>query len=996
MPRPWALLADQDDLLGLPRALDRWGRQVGCGATLELGGQHVVLLAPSAGGYARLCRLLSWRREDADGWRAWSEGRAQGPDLTHLVCLVVDEDWGRRLERLGAEVMRRAGLRPWQQPSAFPILAAPLLRHIDDHDRLASPVLEAIRGRATVRAGAPAGAALSDLPGMRAAYRGYEEQLEAGTALLQRCRHRPGGGPLHLPPPLPQVHADDPATRLAEEASAGMHRRYGADPAPAVRDRLAHELQVIADKHFASYVLTVWDLARGRRTCGRGSAASSIICYCLGLTNVDPIRYRLVFERFLAPERTDPPDIDIDFPWDERDGVIAETIHRYGWEHVAMVATHQTMHHAAAMREAARAYGLPDAAITQVRDRLRAQERYGTPLGEDMPAPWPLVLATAEAIAGAPRHLGVHCGGVVVSGTPIREIAVVHPAAKTVALDGGEGGQEALPVPTVSWEKDGCEDLGLVKIDILSNRSLAVIRDCLADLHEDGVAIIEERWRPEDDPATRALVASGGTMGCFYIESPAMRQLQAKVGSGDFDRLVVHSSIIRPAANAWIATYIARYHRWRESGGAITADEEAEWYPHPALKGLLSESFGVLSYQEDVMLVAQVLAGFGSREANLLRKALGRADTPDRLRGLVGAFHDGCRANGVCERVIELVWGMISSFAGYSFCKAHSASYAMVSFQCAYLKAHHPAHFLARVIANEGGFYDAAAYVEEARRLGCTVHSPCVLASGWRTCRDGPRSLRLGLHLVRGLSRASADALARERRSRPFAGLRDLRTRCRLAGNQLRALDDAGALDALLAHANASQRSFLVACVAREVEAFIAPASRHGQQLLELLARDEQDPPLPALRDQTPLQQRQRRFAALGLVPEAHPLSLWPLPRRTLTCRDITAALAGRRVVVVAWCITRKQVSATYLRDAEGRTLEQPRFEAMSFVTLEDETGLLETVWFPDAYRRHGLLLERREPLRVGGLVAVEHGCVALTVDRVERVAGCDGDAGAG
>jgi len=990
---PWALLADHQDLLGLPRALDRWGHaHVAVGATLTLGAELLVLAAPTRQAYARLCRVLSWHLEEPDAWQEWLERRHPGPDLGDLVCLVDSDELGDRLRDLGAEVFRRSGARPLQAPSRHPLLAAPVFSHIDDQDRAAGPVLHAIRGRDTVRSHPASGLALADLPQLREAYRGYEAQLEAGARLLARCRYAPGRTTpeqlivQHLPPRLPDTQGDDPLMRLRSEALLGVERRYGTPAPPAALERLARELRVIADKCFAGYMLAVWSLARGKRTCGRGSAASSIVCYCLGLTNVDPLRYHLLFDRFLAPERIDPPDIDIDFPWDERDHVLAETIVQYGWEHVAMVATHQTLHRWSALREAARAYGLPDHAITQVRDRIQAHERYGTPLGEALEHPWPAVFQAMATMSGAPRHLGVHCGGVVITGIPIRELAVVHPAAKTVPLPGHEATTQDVHVPTVSWEKDGCEDLGLVKIDFLSNRSLAVIRDCLDDLAAEGTPLEEVGWHAEQDDATRALVASGHTMGCFYIESPAMRQLQAKIGSGDFDRLVVHSSIIRPAANAWITTYIGRYHRFQACGGALTAAEEAEWYPHPALKGLLSESFGILSYQEDVMLVTQELAGFGSREANQLRKALGRADTPLRLRGLVGRFQEGCRARAVAEPVIELVWSMIASFAGYSFCKAHSASYAMVSFQCAFLKAHHPAAFLARVIANEGGYYSTGAYVEEARRLHVAIRGPCVLESVWKTAPAGRGALRLGLHLVRGLSRATAEALVRERALRPFLGLRDLKHRARVATDELLALEAAGAFDALLVHASVSQRSFLVALVAREVDAFIEPPSQHGQMLLDLMARDQRDPPLPVLRDPPLPGQRSRRFAALGLLPEAHPLILWRLPRRVVLCRDITPALAQQKVAVIAWSITRKQVAATYFRDEAGQALEAPRFESMAFVTMEDESALLETIWFPDCYRRFGALLERSEPLRLVGRVTVEHDVATLTVERVERL----------
>lgn len=989
---PWAVLADRDDLLGLPACLDTWGRgRVGVGATVAMTGGEVVLLAPDEHAYAALCRLLSWRHEEPAGWRAWCDDRAAGLPLVGVVALVRDARDGARLARVGAEPWWRSGLRPEQRDAPFPIACAPLLPHLGG-DRAAAPVLAAMRTRGTV-AEEPGGDALVDLVGLPAAYAGWEDQLAAGAALRARCAYAPGapgpdGQPVFHLPPLPTEFGDgdgDADAALRRLAEDGLARRYDAGARAAARERLERELAVIAGKRFAGYILTVWSIARGRRTCGRGSAASSIVCYCLGITNVDPIAYHLLFERFLAPERVDPPDIDVDFAWDERDEVLADTFRRFDPAHTAMVATHLHLHEDGALREAARAFGLADTAIGAIQARRADLARYGMLRDGDAtppPGPWPRVLAAARTLVGAPRHLGVHCGGVVITRTPIRELVPVHRAAKMI-----DDRPAAYAVPAIAWEKDGAEALGLIKIDLLGNRSLAVIRDCLDDLRADGVDARGIETAVGDGP-TQELMRTGATMGCFYIESPAMRQLQAKVGSADFDRLVVHSSIIRPAGNGFIRTYIQRWHRWQESGGRISDEERRQWWPHEALARLLSESFGVLSYQEDVMLVAQEMAGFGSAEANQLRKALGRSDTAIRLRPLAGRFDAGCRANGVSREVIDHVWGMISSFAGYSFCKAHSASYAMVSFQCAWLKAHHPACFLARVIANEGGYYAASAYVEEARRLGVAIRAPCVARSRWKTAPEGRGALRLGFHLVKGLSRATAAAIEHERTARPFAGVRDLRQRTGAARDELDALLDAGALDALLPDLGPAQRAWVVGTAIRSPAAPSDPASGRAQLELDLTTpedgHDPAPPPLPALgRGQVLV----RRWAALGVLPEAHPLCLWRITARPPgRCRDVTAAGQGRRVALVARAITRKDVDATYLVDDAGRPLPAPRFEPMAFVTFEDETGLVETTWFPDTYARHGVLLERGEPLRLSGTVEVEFGYPTLRVDWAGRI----------
>lgn len=1010
-PECWAALVDADDLAGLPAALTHWGRgRVGIGATIADGDHLSVLLAADAAAYTRLCRLLSARHADAHGWRG-------AVDATGIVVLVRDAAIGAAWQACGAEVYWRADLIPETRPVPFPIVCAPLLDHLDARGAAAAPVLAAIRTRGTVDPRPCTLATAGDLLALPARYSGHADQLAAGIALRHRLGWAPQGW--QMPPLPPELAGRDPDTELRRLAEAGLAGRYPTTELPAARARLAHELAVIAGKRFASYILTVWAICRGRRTCGRGSGASSIVCYLLGITNVDPLRLRLVFERFLAPERSDPPDLDVDFPWDERDAVFSETIARFGTAHVAMVATHQHLNAQAARREAARAHGLDDAAITAMTQRLAAAAHRGEIIAvSDLPPPWPAVLAAAEVIAGAPRHLGLHCGGVVITTPPVRDLAPVHAAAKRLA--------DGSAVPALAWEKDGAEILGLVKIDLLGNRSLAVVRDALAALAADGVTIDEQRWRPEDDPATRRLVASGATMGCFYIESPAMRQLQAKVGSGDFDRLVVHSSIIRPAANALIGTYIARHHHWLACGGQLTADEEQVWYPHPALRDLISDSYGILSYQEDVMLIAQRLAGFASAEANALRKALGRADTFVRLQKMVGRFTAGCRANDVSEEVISLVWNMISSFAGYSFCKAHSASYAAVSFQCAWLKAHHPAYFLAAVIANEGGFYSASAYVEEARRLGLTIHAPCVLRSQWTTSAAGAGAIRLGFQHVHGLPHATASAIIAERARTPFAGIADLVQRCRCPAAAVTTLLDTGAFDALTPTCTPAQRAWLAALAARSDH-----DPHAGAQLCLDLAIPRTDPVPPTLPTMRNGPLRGRRYHALGgILPEAHPLTLWKLPDRPATrARDVRADHVGRRLSLIARAITSKTVNAlTTTRPTSGGTagyasaaLAESRVASgaappirsspadlrppsslqlltrdedgtthditdMAFVTLEDETGLIETVCFPAVYTRDGLALSSGAPLRVTGVIQVDHGVPILAITEATAV----------
>ena len=352
----------------------------------------------------------------------------------------------------------------------------------------------------------------------------------------------------------------------------------------------------------------------------------------------------------------------------------------------------------------------------------------------DFPEPWPEILQLAQRLIGIPRHISVHPGGVVITPEPIDSYVPVEIAPKGV--------------PIIQWEKDSTETAGLVKIDLLGNRSLAVIRDAVANVKGNGTAFDESRWEPEDDPATQASIAAGATMGCFYIESPATRLLQQKARRGDYEHVVIHSSIIRPAANKWIHEYLRRLH-----GGA--------WQPiHPLLDGVLDDNYGIMVYQEDVAKAAMALAGFDHVEADGLRKVMSKKDRAKRLPDYLRRFIAGARSRGVPTEQIESVWEMILSFDGYSFCKPHSASYARVSFQAAYLKTHFPAEFMAAVISNQGGFYSTSAYVSETRRLGVCVLPPDVNHSeiSWKGNSRGER-------------RASLDADHRARPSEASGGM---------------------------------------------------------------------------------------------------------------------------------------------------------------------------------------------------------------------------------
>ncbi len=923
---------------------------------------RAICLVESARGWRNLCRLLS-RRHTEPGFDLLRDlpEHAEGLALLTTSAELLAAWRGQGLDVAAALPRGVTGatypLRQAARGQGAPLVAVPGNFFLRPSDHRLHLVLRAISLNATLSRlpsgqTAPSSAWLAGPEEYARRFAALPEALEASRELAERLRFVPT--PESIMPPWTDAAGRGADEVLRAEAYAGAAWRYGQPLPAAAIERLERELAIIAGKRFSSYFLVVRDIVRrSPRICGRGSGAASLVAYSLGITNVCPLKFNLYFERFINPQRVDPPDIDVDFAWDERDGVIASVLEQYRGR-AAMVATHVFFQGRAAIREVAKVFGLPAQEIKSVMRSLPwlrgpieghtgcYDKRQALPAGvmPGLPAPWPEVLALAQGLVRAPRHVSVHVGGVVITPGPIEDYAPVQMAPKGV--------------PIVQWEKDGAEEAGLVKIDLLGNRSLAVIRDALAEVRGQGRAFDETAWQPEDDPATQALVARGATMGCFYIESPATRLLQQKAGKGDYEHMVIHSSIIRPAANPYIQEYLKRLHG-------------AAWQPiHPLLEPILDESYGIMVYQEHVSQAAVALAGFSHAEADRLRKVMSWKDKERALRDYREKFVDGARARGLDDARIETVWEMMMSFAGYSFCKPHSASYARVSFQAAYLKAHFPAQFMAAVISNQGGFYSASAYVSEARRLGLTILPPDVNESAIAWI-GRERGLRVGLMAVKGLGLATMERIVGERaRGGLFCGLEDLCARVALADDEARALIQAGALDAV--HADAGQAELLWRLKGQRR----AREAASGRPAALFAHESPAYPPLPEGRR---IERLRRQYAVLGFLVEHHPIVLFErvlAGKGIIKARDLSAH-AGRRARLAGWLITAKTVW-----DKNG--------QAMQFVTFEDETGLLEATFFPDAYRRFCMTLDWGRPYLLDGRVEENFGAATLTVEEARGV----------
>ena len=962
-------ITDRDNLYGLwdfLKACRHEGLRPIIGAEISEPGSKktITCLVQNKDGYANLCALLT-KRHMAKSFRLIDDAACLADGL---LFLCRDTDLLQKYKEQGMQVVADLGARPnglgrllrtFARDHGLATVATVDSDMAKESDRQLFCLLRAIRAGSTISRVVRqemveninwlAGAEVS-----RHNFAIWPEVIDATEKLAATCTFT---GPDFgiVMPPWRGGKGLQPALVLREKAYQGARCRYGEDLGEPVIERLEHELKVIDGMGFSAYFLVVRDIVhrkgpdgkrKKRRICGRGSGAASLVAYCLDITNVCPIKYNLYFERFLNPGRTDPPDIDIDFSWDERDEVLADVLQDYAG-HAAMVCNHVFFQPRMAIRETAKTFGLPGGEISRLTKRIPWMHTSGAESLEqclvslpslrdqDLSPPWPEVLALAEQLIGIPRYLSVHPGGVVITPEPIAHYVPVQRAAKGV--------------PIIQWEKDGAEEAGLVKIDLLGNRSLGVIRDTVAAVREGGDCLDELSWQPEDDPATRMSVAEGATMGCFYIESPAMRLLEKKAGTGDFEQLVIQSSIIRPAANAFVREYVRRLH-----GGS--------WQPLCRQIGdVLDDTFGLMVYQEDVSKVAVALAGFSHGDADGLRKVMSKKDKVHRLQHYKSMFFAGCARRHVDEAEVERMWHMMMSFDGYSFCKPHSASYARVSFQAAYLKRHYPAEFMAAVIANQGGYYSTFAYVSEAKRLGLKILHPDVRTS--KIAWSGKKNrVLVGLHSVHGLSGGFLDRLVRAREQEPFADIADFFRRTQPADNEARALIHAGALDSMNSGDNRTVLLWQWASWQRLL---------HDKRCLSLFAAKlPPAPPLPPPDRKTLLR---REYEVLGFLCDCHPLQFLQHHGQGLQKVADLPDRVGQRLQLAAWLLTGKLVST--------RT-----GEVMEFLTFEDETGQLETTFFPEVYRRHAHILRSGRGYLLTGMVEMDFGALTLTVDKIRSI----------
>jgi error-prone DNA polymerase len=960
-------LTDRGGLYGIPHFLEV-ARQTGLapiiGAEALTGEHRAVLLAADEEGYANLCRLLSGLhcRRDFDLPGALLElhrGLFVLSDDPAVLAPLRKAALGRLFVELSPGHQMHQALALSRQLHIPPVATsrAVLLEPADWelHRVLRAIHLNSKLSRLTAQETAHEGDLLLSPQRLADFFPHCPEALENATRIADRCK-TDWDLSTTIFPAFRGMAEHEAFAELEGRARQGALRRYGAID-EKVEARLHKELTLIRAKGFAHYFLVVEEIAKqSERTCGRGSAAASLVAYCLGITHVDPIAHNLFFERFLNEGRTDPPDIDIDFPWDERDAVLDFAFARYGARRAAMVSNQVGFKGRAAVREVAKIFGVPAGEIKTMTERIsgfwKADQTAGAvaahPLfqGEELSADWREILRLARRLCGQLRHLSLHCGGLIVVPDEIRRYVPVEISKKGL--------------PVIQWEKDQAEAAGLVKIDILGNRSLAVIRDAMAAVKKNtGIVIDYAAWKPLDDETTRTLFRQGKTMGCFYVESPSIRLVLRKMwgenpaatalGSDLFESLVQASSIIRPAANQFVREFVARLRG-------------KPWAPlHPLLRGVLDETYGIAIYQEQITQMAMVLADFSAFEGDQLRKIVTKKHKEKKVADFLQRFLQGGMAKGVAAETMEEAWAQILSFAGYSFCKPHSASYALVSAKAAYLKANHPAEFMAAVISNQGGYYSPFAYLSECRRLGLKILPPDINASLWHYRGTG-KEVRIGLMQIHGLTRKAGQALLKEReQGGDYRSFSDLQRRLRIGPEDARLLVKAGCFDSL---EGKERRPALL----WELLHHHQQPALHSGSLFEAEAPRALPQP-PPYDERTILHQEAE---TLGMLASCHPLLLH---RRALQrLRPVPAAelgqWAGRYVTVVGWWVTTKTVS-----DKHGRPME--------FISFEDTGALFDATFFPQAYARFCRKLSRHRPYVLKGKVEEEFDVTTLNVEWV-------------
>ncbi|MFD0620299.1 DNA polymerase III subunit alpha [Paenibacillus sp. GCM10027629] len=745
---------------------------------------------------------------------------------------------------------------------------------------------------------------------------------------------------------------------LAELCEEGLERRYGSLPIwedssyrETVWQRLRYELDVIARMGYSDYFLIVWDFIRfahenGIATGpGRGSSAGSLVAYVLNITDVDPIKYKLLFERFLNPARVTMPDIDIDFSDLRRDEVIDYVVRKYGSEHVAQIITFGTMAARAAVRDVGRVLNIPfgevDRVAKMIPNQLGVTIEEALRLNPDLASLQDRservmeLVHMAMKVEGMPRHASTHAAGVVISEEPLTHYVPLQEGSETTAL--------------TQYSMENLEAVGLLKMDFLGLRTLSIIERTLAWIREETGQSIDFHEVPDDDPDTYAMLGHGDTTGIFQLESSGVRRVLKDLKPSEFEDIVSVVALYRPGPMEFIPKYIQGKH------GQIEVE-----YPHPSLEPILKDTYGIIVYQEQIMQIASQMAGFTLGEADLLRRAVSKKkrEVLDEQRA---HFVTGSIGEGFTEEEANHVYDMIVRFADYGFPRAHAAAYGVLAFQTAYLKAHYPVQFMSSMLASVmGNHRKVAEYVDASKHMGIDVLPPDVNESGVLftpvAFEDGRQAIRFGLAAIKNVGTQAIESIMKEREERPYDSLIDFCRRIDLRVCNKRVLESliqGGALDSLPGH-----RAQLIAMLDETVEAAVKWRKERDDlqiQLFGFIEVNNWSIEYPDIRPYTITQQLEFERELLGLYISGHPLDdhdemLSKLELDRLM--DLTEAPDESEVVVAGMVVSLKQISTK-----QGKM--------MGFMELEDRISRTEVVLFPKVWERCHDLIDK------GALLAV-------------------------
>ena len=770
----------------------------------------------------------------------------------------------------------------------------------------------------------------------------------------------------HVPAfPLPEGVSSENEL-LTTLATAGAKKRYG-DPLPQhIQDRLTYELSVILKAGYAGYMLIVWDFIRAARDLdipvgpGRGSAAGSLVAYSLGITGVDPLKFDLLFERFLNPERVSMPDVDVDFCFERRGEVIEYVRQKYGRESVCQIVTFGTMKSRAAIKDVGRTLGFtpqetdalaklipnqPNFSLTvaeaveqikEVRQFYEGEERYKQ------------LLDYAMALEGLSRHTGVHAAGVVIAPGPVDDYVPVC----TQSSKGAGVGEDASVVVS-QYDMNGLEKAGMLKMDFLGLTTLTVIRDALDSIKARGKDFDPAVLDQYDDPETYRMLRSGRTAGVFQFESGLATDMLRQMRCDRFDDLVASNALLRPGP---LDTGMHMVYVRRKRG------EEPVTYQLPELQAILEPTYGVITYQEQVMRIAQVLAGISLAEADVLRKAVGKKDA-ELIRKELGKFEQKAVAIGHDPKIIKEIAAQIETFGRYGFNKSHSVAYSVVAYHTAYLKAHHPAEYMAALLSSSIGDTDnVVKYINEARELGLQILPPDVNESNYKFTVIEDRKVRFGLGAIRNVGRAAIDSILAARKEKPFEDLFDLcaRVDLRLCNKRVfEALIGSGALDALGGH---RAQYYAILDTALQEASLKAEERELGQTSLfggpdPTTGAAAAPPVLPTVAPLTETERLQKEKEILGFYTSGHPLE----PYR------IEAELFANQTVSQLGKWTEMPITLAVVITAVKKQISKKSGNEFARLTLEDFSGSTEVLVFPEAWAALGPSVRTDIPVLVKG-----------------------------